>query len=250
MDSTGAPLFDHVRLATPGADAAAHEWATLLGAPPTPLSSGGARFQFDRGALEVVAGAPTRSLGLCAPDGARAAAVRSPGGLEVRWTPVVAAVALGGAAPAQSPGAGRDGGGARDTGVAPDRIHAIDHVVVRTAAPDRAVALWRDAFGLRLALDREFPARGLRMLFFRSAGVTLEFVAPLGARDESVDDEIDGIAWQVADIDACRARLVAAGADVSEVRPGFKPGTRVATVRSAPGGLPTLVIEPAARPVS
>ena len=38
-----------------------------------------------------------------------------------------------------------------------------------------------------------------------------------------------GLSWRVADIDATRARLLAAGIDVSEVRNGRKPGTRVMT---------------------
>jgi acetylornithine deacetylase/succinyl-diaminopimelate desuccinylase-like protein len=44
-----------------------------------------------------------------------------------------------------------------------------------------------------------------------------------------------------------QARLAAAGFDVSEVRQGRKPGTKVFTVRDAPGGVPTLMLsaEPA-----
>ena len=41
--------------------------------------------------------------------------------------------------------------------------------------------------------------------------------------------------------------MAAAGLDVSEARNGFKPGTRVATLRSGTGGLPTLLIQPAPR---
>ena len=40
-------------------------------------------------------------------------------------------------------------------------------------------------------------------------------------------DNLWGLSWRVADIDATRARLLAAGVDVSEVRAGRKPGTRV-----------------------
>ena len=38
--------------------------------------------------------------------------------------------------------------------------------------------------------------------------------------------------------------MAAAGFDVSEVRTGRKPGTRVFTVRDAPGGTPTLMLAP------
>ena len=56
-----------------------------------------------------------------------------------------------------------------------------------------------------------------------------------------------GLSWRVADIDATRARLVAAGIDVSEVRAGRKPGTRVMSVRDGTCGVHTLVLERTAR---
>ena len=44
-------------------------------------------------------------------------------------------------------------------------------------------ALYGEQLGLRLALDKEFPERGMRLLFFRIAGVTVELErAPVGAR--------------------------------------------------------------------
>jgi catechol 2,3-dioxygenase-like lactoylglutathione lyase family enzyme len=122
--------------------------------------------------------------------------------------------------------------------------HAIDHVVVQTPDPDRAIALWRDRLGVRLALDREFPKRRLRLLFFRSGGVTLEFSGALGAAGTG-SDSLWGLALRVADLAACRARLLDAGVEVSQVRPGQKTGTQVATVRSHDLGVPTLLIQPA-----
>jgi catechol 2,3-dioxygenase-like lactoylglutathione lyase family enzyme len=122
---------------------------------------------------------------------------------------------------------------------------AIDHVVIETPDPTRALGLWRDALGVRLALDREFPNRGLRMLFFRSAGVTLELVSLLGAAPASGDDRQNGIAYRVTDVARVRERLLAAGLNVSEVRNGNKPGTLVATVRDQTEGVPTLLIQAA-----
>jgi hypothetical protein len=52
-----------------------------------------------------------------------------------------------------------------------------------------------------------------------------------------------GLSWRVADIDAARARLAAAGLDVSEVRGGRKPGTRVMSVRDGTCGINTLLLE-------
>ena len=54
------------------------------------------------------------------------------------------------------------------------------------------------------------------------------------------------MSWRVADIDATHARLAAAGVDVSEVRNGRKPGTRVMTVRNGTCGMPTLLVQPSA----
>ncbi|MFN8546104.1 MAG: VOC family protein [Candidatus Binatia bacterium] len=114
---------------------------------------------------------------------------------------------------------------------------------MHTPDAERAIALWRDRVGLRLALDRAFPARGLRLLFFRSAGMTLELACPLGdGVDRHGPDRLWGIAYAVADLEVERARLLAAGLDVSEARAGNKPGTRVATVRSGTLGVPTLLV--------
>jgi catechol 2,3-dioxygenase-like lactoylglutathione lyase family enzyme len=121
---------------------------------------------------------------------------------------------------------------------------AIDHVVVRTPNPERAIALWRDRLGLRLALDRAFPERGLRLLFFRSGGLTFEFAAsepPPAERDGA--DVLYGISYRVPDLERRRERLLAAGVDVSPIRPGMRPGTSVATVRSATAGVPTLLLQ-------
>ena len=55
------------------------------------------------------------------------------------------------------------------------------------------------------------------------------------------------MSWRVADIDATHARLVAAGIDVSQVRVGRKPGTRVLSVRNGTCGIHTLLLERTAR---
>lgn len=122
-------------------------------------------------------------------------------------------------------------------------VAALDHVVLFTPDLEAARALYGDVLGLRLALDRTFEARGQRILFFRVGGATVEVVGsadPEATRDGP--DRLWGLAWRVADADAARARLAAAGLDVSAVRAGAKPGTRVFTVRGEPVGVPTLLI--------
>lgn len=124
-------------------------------------------------------------------------------------------------------------------------VRAIDHVVIRTADPEATIALYGNALGLRLALDRTFEERGVRLIFFRVGGVTVEVAARAGADpDRDVPDEPWGIAWQVDDVVAAQARLRSAGFDVSDTRAGNKAGTRVCSVRAGTHGVPTLVIGP------
>jgi catechol 2,3-dioxygenase-like lactoylglutathione lyase family enzyme len=136
-------------------------------------------------------------------------------------------------------------------------ISGIDHAVVQTPDAEAAIALYRDGLGLRLALDRSFPDWGMRLVFLRVGGVTIELAQPLqvsrsepqASEDQkggAQSDQLWGLSWRVPDVDAARARLAAAGVDVSEVRPGRKPGTRVVSVKDGTCGVPTLLIEPAA----
>jgi catechol 2,3-dioxygenase-like lactoylglutathione lyase family enzyme len=138
----------------------------------------------------------------------------------------------------------RVAGGARH-GAGGERGRRLDHVVVTTARADESRRVYEDVLGLRLALDRTFEERGLRLLFFRVGGVTVEVAGSLagGDADSGVDD-LWGLAYKVADVDAARRRLAAGGFDVTEARRGHKQGTRVFTVRSGTNGVATLVIGP------
>jgi len=125
-------------------------------------------------------------------------------------------------------------------------VTGIDHAVVSTSDADAAITLYRDGLGLRLALDRSYPDWGMRLAFLRVGGVTVEIAQPL--RDAPLPAGIDrlwGLSWRVRDADAARSRLAEAGLDVSEVRPGRRPGTRVISVKDGTCGVPTLLIEPA-----
>jgi len=124
-------------------------------------------------------------------------------------------------------------------------VAACDHVVVQSTDADASRALYGDVLGLRLALDRTFEDWGVRLLFFRTGHMTVEIAASLAQRDARGADRFWGISWRVPDLDAAHARLAAAGFDVSEVRTGRRPGTRVATVRAETHGVATLVIGPA-----
>ncbi|MGH6972150.1 MAG: VOC family protein, partial [Caulobacteraceae bacterium] len=123
-----------------------------------------------------------------------------------------------------------------------DAVFALDHVVIQTPNPDRAVALYGARLGLDLRLDRTNPQWGSRLIFFRCGGAVVEIGARIGGEPSHAPDRLSGLAWRVADPDAARARIAAAGFDVSEVRTGRKPGTKVFTVRSGVPGAPTLML--------
>src|SRR5262245_24289804 len=123
-------------------------------------------------------------------------------------------------------------------------ITAMDHVVVSTTDPERAAALYGARLGLDMALDRSHPEWG-RLMFFRCGDLIVEVTSRPGKTDESKPDRLRGICWRVLDIDATHARLAAAGVDISEVRVGRKPGTRVMTLKSGTCGVPTLLVQPA-----
>jgi len=208
-----------VRIGSEDLAAAVAAYGLLLDVPGTPCTGGGVRFRLGRGSVDVVAGSP----------GLRAVRFVSDAGDVPSLTPHGIEVAVEPEDEASPP---------------PEPAPAIDHVVVHTTDPARAIALWRDRPGFRLALDREFPERGLRLLFFRSGGITLEYASPLPApAGQQGDDRLHGVSYRVPDLAARRERLLAAGVDVSEVRRGMRPGTTVATVRSGTAGVPTLLLQ-------
>ena len=129
----------------------------------------------------------------------------------------------------------------------PASITAMDHVVIGTADPEGAAALYGARLGLDMALDRSHPEWG-RLMFFRCGDLVVEVAHRPGKDAPTAPDKLRGICWRVADIAATRARLVEAGLDVSEARPGRKPGTKVMTVRNGTCGVPTLLVERTPRP--
>jgi catechol 2,3-dioxygenase-like lactoylglutathione lyase family enzyme len=134
----------------------------------------------------------------------------------------------------------------RSAATAEAPITVMDHIVVSTGDPERAAALYGARLGLDMALDRSHPDWG-RLMFFRCGDLIVEIVHRLAAAVDPARDKLYGMSWRVDNADATRARLVSAGVDVSEVRSGRKPGTRVLSVRSSTCGIPTLLVERTAR---
>jgi catechol 2,3-dioxygenase-like lactoylglutathione lyase family enzyme len=128
-------------------------------------------------------------------------------------------------------------------------ITSMDHVVVSTADPEGAAALYGARLGLDMALDRSHPDWG-RLMFFRCGDLIVEVTHRPGKHADAARDTLWGMTWRVADIDATRERLTASGVDVSEVRAGRKPGTRVMSVRSSTCKIPTLLLERTPKPAS
>lgn len=211
-------LLDSVQVGATDVDGVRDAYATVLGFAATRVADRW-RFQLAPGAIEIVAGA----------DGlASLSFIAAPtGSLDIHG------IAVHRVAP-HTPLPPAD---------VADAVEAIDHVVIRTANPERAIATWRDQYGLRLALDREFPQRKLRLQFFRSNHITLEYASPLPPPDDrNGPDGFFGLSLRVPNLPERRARLVAAGVDVTEIRPGMRPDTIVASVRSGTAGVPTLLL--------
>ena len=119
-------------------------------------------------------------------------------------------------------------------------VSAVDHVVVQTKSAAAAKKFYGDQLGIRLALEQDVPAWGGTQLFFRTNSMSVEVLATDKAGDE---DRLWGLALKTDDIVATQKRLSDAGIDVSEVREGRKPGTKVCTAKSHVLDVPTLLIE-------
>jgi catechol 2,3-dioxygenase-like lactoylglutathione lyase family enzyme len=123
----------------------------------------------------------------------------------------------------------------------PATIDKLDHLVINTNDADGFVEIYKDIFGIRLALDKHIEHWNKRMLFFRLNQTTLEVVEKKD--DLAPHDSLWGLAWSVADIDETHKRLLSAGVDISSIKDGIKENTRVATIKSHTHGVPTLLIE-------
>ena len=121
-------------------------------------------------------------------------------------------------------------------------VSALDHVVVRTPNPERAITLYAGRLGLDLRLDRSNPQWGSRLLFFRCDDLVVEIAHDLRRGISDDPDQLWGLSWRVPDTAKAQARLKAAGIDVTDVRDGRRPGSQVFTVKSHTEGVPTLVI--------
>jgi len=119
-------------------------------------------------------------------------------------------------------------------------LTGVDHVVVKTQSVEAAKRFYGEQLGIRLALEQHVPEWGGTQLFFRTSSMSIEVIASDIA---PAQDELWGLALKSPDLEATQARLFKAGVDVSDIREGRKPGTRVCTVKSHALNVPTLLIE-------
>ncbi len=240
--------LDHVTLAVARLDAAVAAYETLFELrPASPGEANGplwARFDLANTALVLAAPEGTVRTGLAFAVAEPESAIRL---LERRGLP-----AAGPALPWQeaqatplSPAAARGLHlmltGARPAG-SPATAIRLDHAVIRSADPERTLALLGGRLGLELRLDRSNPAWGTRLLFFRCGDLVIEVSHELAGGIGDKPDSLWGLTWRVPDIAASHARLEAAGLPVSPLRTGRKPGTRIFTLRGDVAGLATAFI--------
>ena len=123
--------------------------------------------------------------------------------------------------------------------ISPDCVNKLDHAVINSPDIDDFIKIYKDVFGLRLALDIFNDHWKKRMLFFRLNKTTLEVIED----NDLLQDHLWGLAWEVKDIEAYRKRLQSEGVDVSPIRKGLKENTLVSTVESNTHNVPTLIIQ-------
>ena len=127
---------------------------------------------------------------------------------------------------------------------APAVVSGLDHVVIASTDAQATAFLLAAQLDLDMRMDMSRPEWGARLLFFRCGDSIVEVVQNLDEAEATDRDRFFGISWRVHEADAARTQLCSSGFDVSEVRRGRRPGTRVMTVRDRTSGVATLLLQP------
>ena len=121
-------------------------------------------------------------------------------------------------------------------------VKKLEQVVINTSDVDGFLKVYRDIYGIRLALDSFIETWKKRILFFRLNKTTIEVIED--KNDKNITkDSLWGLAWGVQDITEARKRLLSNNIEVSDIKPGVKEDTLVATISSHTNNVPTLLIE-------
>ena len=121
-------------------------------------------------------------------------------------------------------------------------VNKLEQVVLKTNDVNGFIKIYRDIYGIRLALDSFIETWKKRILFFRLNKTTIEVIEDKNDKDLP-NDSLWGLAWGVQDIIQTRERLLSMNIEVSDIRPGAKEDTLVATISSHTNNVPTLLIE-------
>jgi predicted enzyme related to lactoylglutathione lyase len=120
-------------------------------------------------------------------------------------------------------------------------VSKLDHVVIQTNDADGFIDIYRDAYNIRLALDKHVKEWKSRMLFFRTNKTTIEVIEKKDDKDPA--DKLWGLSWNVDSIEQAHKRLTDQGIEVTPIKKGIKESTLVATIKSHTSNVPTLLIE-------
>jgi hypothetical protein len=124
---------------------------------------------------------------------------------------------------------------------------SLDHIVIGSASAEGTAFLFGSQLGLDMRMDISRPQWKARLLFFRCGDLIVEVFQSLNDQKLSAqtgNDQFFGLSWRVDNADAAQQRLTLAGFDVSAVREGRRPDSRVLTVRDKTADVATLLIEP------
>jgi catechol 2,3-dioxygenase-like lactoylglutathione lyase family enzyme len=241
----------HVEISVSGFDQAVGDFEALFGIQARPAAGAGVAFDLGNVTLLVRANTVSGSLGLVCfeVDKPERMARRlqhlgigterdddptQPGRVRLNRSQTYA-VPLGYALEPRPPAAP----GARDT-----EILGLDHLVLGTRQPDRAAALYGARLGLDMRTDITRAEWGVRLMFFRCGDLIVEIAQNLREDVQIADDQFYGFSWRTRDIDKTHARLTQQGFNLSAIRTGRRPGTRIFTVRDRTAGIPTVILEP------
>jgi catechol 2,3-dioxygenase-like lactoylglutathione lyase family enzyme len=124
----------------------------------------------------------------------------------------------------------------------PGALVALDHLVVNTDHPDRAMALYGARLGLRLALDLTLAQRDIRLMSFKAGASRIEVSHRVSGEKAFEADKLWGVTWRAVDIVVAHARMQSHGLNISDIRTGMQKGTQVFTVRDGAFSVPTLIL--------
>jgi hypothetical protein len=94
-----------------------------------------------------------------------------------------------------------------------------------------------------MRMDMSRPEWDARLMFFRCGDLIIEVFQRLSKSPEATDDRFYGLSWRIDDAEAAHRQLLDEGFDVSDVRKGRRPGTRVISVRNRTACVSTLLLE-------